>query len=143
MTINDTSFGVVPFHNDDEGNVFFCIVHHSGSHWGFPKGHPEEGERELETALRELKEETGITEVKIVGDLKLSESYSFEENNVTYNKTVTYFVGSTTNMNNNTPENFKQEIPEIKWASYEETMSMLTFDKAKAILAKVFQHLKN
>jgi hypothetical protein len=81
--------------------------------------------------------------VKIVGDLKLSESYSFEENNVTYNKTVTYFVGSTTNMNNNTPENFKQEIPEIKWASYEETMSMLTFDKAKAILAKVFQHLKN
>ena len=28
--------------------------------WGFPKGHMEEGETEEQTALRELKEETGI-----------------------------------------------------------------------------------
>lgn len=142
MIINDTSFGVIPFHKDNENEIYFCIVHHSSSHWSFPKGHPEQDEEELETALRELQEETGVVEVKIIDELKLSESYSFEKDNKTYNKTVTYFVGSTTNMNNTTPESFKQEISEIKWATYEETMSTLTFNKAKDILTKVFKHLK-
>jgi hypothetical protein len=89
-----------------------------------------------------LKEETGIAEVKIIDNLTFNESYSFEKDNTTHNKTVIYFVGSTSSMNDSTPENFKEEIPEIKWATYEETMSTLTFDKAKDILTKVNQYLK-
>lgn len=64
MIINDKSIGVIPFHKDTTGALYFCVVHHSGGHWGFPKGHTKEGEEELETALRELREETGINEVK-------------------------------------------------------------------------------
>ena len=35
------------------------IKHRHGTHWSFPKGHMEEGESEVQTALREVKEETG------------------------------------------------------------------------------------
>ena len=40
---------------DDEGNMF----------WSFPKGHQEDGETDIETAIRETKEEIGL-DVEIV-----------------------------------------------------------------------------
>ena len=46
------------------GNLEILLIKHVNSgHWSFPKGHVEEGETEVETATREIKEETGI-EVK-------------------------------------------------------------------------------
>ncbi len=36
------------------------IKHKNGGHWAFPKGHVEKKETESETALREIKEETGL-----------------------------------------------------------------------------------
>lgn len=36
------------------------LLHYSSGHWDFPKGHIEKGETELETAKREVKEETGL-----------------------------------------------------------------------------------
>ena len=36
------------------------IKHKNGGHWAFPKGHVEKKETEPETALREIKEETGL-----------------------------------------------------------------------------------
>lgn len=35
------------------------VRHRNGSHWSFPKGHVEAGEQERQTALREIREETG------------------------------------------------------------------------------------
>ena len=37
------------------------LIHHNAGHWDFPKGHVEEGETEVQTAIREVKEETGLT----------------------------------------------------------------------------------
>ena len=43
------------------GNLEILLIKHVNSgHWSFPKGHVEAGETEVETALREIKEETGI-----------------------------------------------------------------------------------
>ena len=36
------------------------LIQQTEGHWGFPKGHVEEGETELETAIREVKEETNL-----------------------------------------------------------------------------------
>ena len=63
----EKSCGIVLFHSDE-----FLIIQHSvkpnvtEGHWDFPKGHVEENETEFETAVRELKEETGITDFLLI-----------------------------------------------------------------------------
>ncbi|HEX7021284.1 MAG TPA: NUDIX domain-containing protein [Trueperaceae bacterium] len=43
---------------NDQGEVL--LLHHAGGHWVFPKGHIDPGETPLETALREVEEESGV-----------------------------------------------------------------------------------
>ena len=46
----------------NEGKLL--LVKHNVGHWGFPKGHMEKDEIEIQTAIREVKEETNV-DVKI------------------------------------------------------------------------------
>ena len=43
---------------------------HGGGHWDFPKGHIDEGESEIQTALRELEEETGIAHTNVIAGFR-------------------------------------------------------------------------
>ena len=45
------------------------LVNEGDGFWGFPKGRPEKGETLLETAIREIAEETGLTEINKVAEL--------------------------------------------------------------------------
>jgi ADP-ribose pyrophosphatase YjhB (NUDIX family) len=50
-----------------EGRVL--VVSQHGTSWSLPKGHLEEGETPLEAALREIREETGVTQLELVRPL--------------------------------------------------------------------------
>ena len=63
----EKSCGAVVFCSKD-GNLSFLLVRQKNGFWSFPKGHMEAGETEQETALREIKEETGL-------DLELIEGF--------------------------------------------------------------------
>ena len=55
------SCGVVLARDSDQG--WMTLMLRAYQHWDFPKGLREEGEEPLQTAIREVGEETGITEV--------------------------------------------------------------------------------
>ena len=64
----EKSCGVVLF---NETKVLL-LQHPDGTkvgHWDFPKGHVEIGESELQTAVRELAEETGITDLRVFDEV--------------------------------------------------------------------------
>ena len=50
--IEDFSCGVIPYRVVD-GTRQFLLIQHKAGHWAFPKGHPEAGETNLQTARRE------------------------------------------------------------------------------------------
>jgi len=102
----DKSFGIIPVFKDAKGDFIFCLVRHAGEHWGFPKGHPETRESEIETARRELKEETGIDNVNLSSQ-SFSEKYSFVKDNFQHNKTVKYFLGFVSSMTSKIPDDFR------------------------------------
>jgi len=56
----------------------YLLLHHGGEYWNFPKGRQEAGETAVETALRELKEETGITHLNVIEGFKDGFEYDFD-----------------------------------------------------------------
>ena len=69
-----------------EGKVLLIKDNHGN--WGVPKGHVEKNETEIETAVRETKEETNI-DVKIDESKRYVVEYKVGEDIF---KTVVYFI---------------------------------------------------
>lgn len=70
------SVGMVLFRMEQQ-KIVYLLLHHGGKYWNFPKGRQEEGETELETAFREVSEETGITQKHILLVPGFRESYIY------------------------------------------------------------------
>ncbi len=140
-TQEERSIGVISVHKKLNSEFLFCLVRESDGHWGFPKGHQDDGESDEETARRELREETGIAEVEIDTTRTFEEQYSFERGGGRVHKQATYFLGRVHSVESATPPAFKAEIPEVRWLSYAEAKETLTFPEAKRLLEDVWEYL--
>src|SRR5437870_1571524 len=50
----------------ENGEALYLLLHYPSGHWEFARGHGEEGEDVETTVRREVAEETGITDLKII-----------------------------------------------------------------------------
>lgn len=117
----------------DEGKVL--LVKQVEGHWGFPKGHVEENETEVQTAIREVKEETNI-------DVEVNQNYRYEENYITdrgNNKTVIYFLAKKIS---NDIINQECEVEEVKWFTVDEALKTITYDNSRELLKKALLDIK-
>ncbi|MBR3349488.1 MAG: NUDIX domain-containing protein [Solobacterium sp.] len=105
------------------------LIRQVQGHWCFPKGHVEKDESEEETALREIKEETGL-KVKIVPGFRESLSYSPKEHVM---KDVIYFTAK--------PKGGKirvqqEELSEIHYVSFDEAIQRVTYENDRRMFEK-------
>ena len=101
--------------------------------WTFPKGHVEEGETPPETALREVREETGW-KCRILRDMK-EVRYEFERDGVPVRKKVQWFVMEPVEeVGSPDPE----EIHGLKWAPRAEAAGLLRYPSDRELLDSVF-----
>ena len=129
--IEETSAGIVLFRKEDSKNLFLLLYYPSG-HWDFVKGKMEEGESTHETAVRETKEETGITDVNFVEGFEEWIEYNFQYQKELVHKKVVFFLAETT-----TKEvNISHEHLDYTWMDYNTAMEKTTFDNAKTVLTK-------
>lgn len=108
---------------------YYLIIKSLGGDVGFPKGHMEPGESELETAIRELKEETGI-DVNVVPGFRRQIEYELRRIPDTVKQSV-YFLGECISDNIVCQE---AEVTEAGFVSYEDALKLLTFEETKNIL---------
>jgi 8-oxo-dGTP pyrophosphatase MutT (NUDIX family) len=65
MVQQERSAGAVIFSFDSVlGKIEYLLLNYAAGHWDFPKGNIENGEDEIQTARREIQEETGICDVE-------------------------------------------------------------------------------
>ena len=132
---HEKSCGVIAYTIID-GEIHYLLVKQNNSFICFPKGHVEVGEKEEETALRELKEETGISATLLDG-FRESISYYMAEYDAT--KEVVFFIGEIDSIDFHRQE---KEIESIKLCKYRQAYRNLTFDNWKQLLKKADKFLK-
>ena len=122
------SCGFVAYKRIENINHYLIIQSLNGD-VGFPKGHMESGESELETAIRELKEETGV-DVKVIQGFRRQIEYELRRVPDTIKQSV-YFLGECTSDKITCQE---AEVTEAGFVSYEDALKLLTFEETKNIL---------
>lgn len=135
------SAGVIPYCRDGNTTKFLLIQHDThDQHWAFPKGHQEPGETLAQTAIRELAEETGITDCILVTDTQFTESYSylFKPKNIIIHKTVHYFLGQVPEQDVTVQAG---EVLDYQWLPYKEALETITFDNARQVLTEAYSYL--
>lgn len=132
--MHEQSYGFIPFFRGERGLEVF-LIHQYGSTgdmlWTFPKGRGEVGETPIQTALREVKEETGLEITEYDESKTVSTSYTFERSGVVVEKTSTYFVGFAQYKAFTIQE---KEVKEAGWFAVEKAHEQLTFPDYKKLL---------
>ena len=108
------------------------LVFQQNGFWGFPKGHVEPGETELETAVREVKEETNL-DITPDASKRLQIEYDIAGTNI--HKIVVLFLARLENPeNSDNPQTLKRqesEIATLQWTPFDQVEQTLTFPEWK------------
>lgn len=131
--MKEKSCGCIIFKYDDE-KLLFLVIKQTLGHFSFPKGHVEESESEKDTALREVKEETGF-DISFAGDFREVITYSPKPGVL---KDVVFFLGNVID-GVMTPQ--EDEVSLIEWLSYEDALKVVTYDDDKNVLKKAYEYI--
>ena len=126
-----------------KGKIFYLLLHYPSSakasrdYWDLPKGHVEKKEKELDTAKREVEEETGLRDIKFIEGFKETIKYFFKFKGKNILKFVTFYLAETKTKK----VKVSKEHLGFAWLPYEEALKKLTFQNAKEILKKAHNYL--
>lgn len=134
----EKSAGAVVYYCDaDQKHLYYLVIQSSGGHWDFPKGKIEEGETLRQTAIREVKEETGL-EITLHDEFEQRYSYFFRgRDGITVNKEVTMYIARA----HSRDVVLSHEHIYFKWLSKKEAVEQLTYNNARQILEMADQFI--
>ncbi|MBS1260364.1 MAG: RNA pyrophosphohydrolase [Thaumarchaeota archaeon] len=134
----EKSAGIVLFRNDSDKNEFLLLNYPQG-HWDFVKGKIEQNETSHEAAIRETREETGITNIEFIDDFEESVEYDFRFRKADIHKKVIFFLAKTNEKN----IKLSHEHNDYIWLEYNDALKKTTFENAKNVLSKANQFLSS
>jgi len=126
-----TSAGGVIFKKEKNDITVALILRNEGKVWCLPKGLIDEGETSEETALREIKEETGLNG-QILGKID-SIDYWFTFENTKIHKTVHFYLVK--HLGGNTKDH-DSEVEDVKWFAIDNAIETLTYENEIKIMRK-------
>ncbi len=136
-TKKEKSAGAIIFKKEGKSKKFL-LLHYEEVHWDFPKGHVEKNETELETAKREIEEETGLNELEFLKKFHETISYYYKRGGKIYHKEVVFFLAET----GESAIKISKEHVGFEWLEFGKALEKLTFKNAKELLKKANDFLK-
>lgn len=137
--VDERSAGAVVFYSEDERtDPEFLLLNYTAGHWDFPKGNIERGEVEKQAATREIREETGITEVEFLNGFRMKIDYRYRHDRRLVHKEVVLFLARARTKS----VVISHEHIGFAWKMYEEALEHLTFNNAKNLLTAARDFLR-
>jgi 8-oxo-dGTP pyrophosphatase MutT (NUDIX family) len=138
MKTNQTSAGGIVIKKVPEGIKVLLIKDRFGR-WTWPKGHLEQGETLEEAALREIEEETGISDLKIISEAG-TQKYSFLEKGVEVDKIVQVFLVES--KGDAVIKVQTEEISDAAWFSPGDALGKIEYEGSLDILNKALDRFR-
>jgi 8-oxo-dGTP pyrophosphatase MutT (NUDIX family) len=134
---DETSAGAIISYLED-GKILYLLLHYVEGHFDFPKGHVEGNEKLEETALRETKEETGLSVTLKEGFMETFTYFYNNKQGVQKSKDVFFFLGESKSKD----VVLSDEHIGFIWLSYENAVKKLTYRNAKYVLKAADEFLR-
>ena len=132
------SAGGIVYKRDAQEEKFVLILNSYGQ-WTFPKGHIEKGESPEQAALREVAEEIGLTDLKIITQIDKID-YWFKLEGHLYHKYVYFFLMEAPPTAELKPQ--EAEIGDAAWFSAKETLKRLYYKDDTPLFKKVLNQIQ-
>ena len=120
-------------HRKEKDKIYYLLLQ-GDSGWNFPKGHRNEREEELATAIRETEEETKIKVSSVLKEFKEKISYLVDQKP----KEVVFYLAEVKQKD----VLLSSEHTRYGWFTFEGALSRLSFDNTKNLLRKANKFLK-
>ena len=107
------------------------LLQYPQGHWDLPKGHvePDDDNRQA-TMLRELAEETGITDVTVLEGFVERSEYSFRRKGTRKEKEVHWYVAETEQMH----VELSHEHRGYLWLDWDQALETITHDETRSVV---------
>ncbi len=130
--VHEKSCGIIVFRYM-KGKRLYLLLQHPFGHWGLAKGHVEKGETEIQTAFREVQEETGLSDIELYDGYKEQISFDFYVEQKHVFMDVVFFLGETKTKKITIST---REHQNFVWLPYKEAYEKTTFLNAKELIEK-------
>ena len=130
--LEERSAGAILYRESPAGKLYLLLNYPSG-HWDFVKGNIEKGETFKQTVLREIKEETGITDVNFIDGFENKVEYHYQRDGNLVHKEVVFFLAKTSTEH----VEISHEHQGFIWLKFDDALAKLTYKTAQNLMKKV------
>lgn len=109
-----------------------------GGHWDFPKGHIEKGEKTSDTVRREVREESGLSDIEFVDGFKETIRYFVGPKGQRRLKFVAFFLA----MAEQRKITISHEHMGFRWLTFDKAYKLATYPETKRLLKKADEFLR-
>lgn len=130
--------GGVIFYRDNNQYKFVVILDAYGR-WTLPKGHVEKDEQVEETAIREIEEETGLKDLKLLEKIGETEYEVHQPQTQPFLKKVHFFLFETNYQDLVLPAT--AEVKDAKWLKATDALNLINYENIKVIFETALRKL--
>ena len=135
--MEERSAGAVVCREAAHGRMYLLLQ--NAGRWDFPKGGVEKGESELQTVMREVEEETGLKDLRMVPGFRKVVEYFYRRDGKNIHKQVVYLLA----MSVDDKVKISFEHQGFGWFPYNEALGRASYDNSKMTLQEAEKFLRD